>query len=93
MEKLAANEPINNASLLSIFEPIHKADKAKKVSPAPTVSIVFSLKAGHRIEDQFLQLTKIEPNFPFVTIMLSTNILFFSFFAKLRIVECLSLSS
>ena len=93
MEKLAANELINNPNLLSIFEPIDKADKAKKVSPAPTVSILFSLKAGHKMEDQFLQLIKRAPHFPFVTIILSTDIFFLNFLAKPRIVEYLSLSS
>ena len=90
MEKLAAKELINNPIFLSIFEPIDKADKAKKVSPAPTVSILFSLKAGHKIEDQFLQLIKIEPHFRFVTIMVSTEIFFLSFLAKSRILEFLS---
>ena len=69
IEKLAQSDPINMLILLSILDPIDKADIPKNVSPAPTVSILFLLKAGQEITEPFLQFTKTAPNFPLVTII------------------------
>ena len=93
MEKLAAKELINSVNLLSILEPEHSADKARNVSPAPIVSILDWLKAGHEIEDQSLQFTKRAPLFPFVTITLSVIIFFLNFLTKVSKLEFLSLVS
>ena len=52
-----------------ILEPNVNEDKAKKVSPAPTVSTELSLKAGQEITDFDLLLNNLAPHLPRVTIM------------------------
>ena len=90
VEKLAAKELINKLNLLSIFEPKHREAKAKKVSPAPTVSMLFSLKAGQKVEDQSLQSIRKAPDLPCVTISLLNITFFLKLFAKLMMLEFLS---